>query len=473
MQKTATDLGAPADYRSHGGAAHACVVGVGWGDEGKGKVVDLLADAFDIVVRFNGGANAGHTVWVGEQRFALHLLPAGVLRDGRSSVIGPGVVIDPIALATEIDQLATAGIDARARLRVSDRAHLVLAYHRIEDQLSERHAGEAGKIGTTSRGIGPCYADKMKRKSAVRVVDLFDERGLEGRVRGVVAERVKVFQALYGEDGGLCPDAVLRDLDAARDLLRPCVCDTSAFLRERMDAGERILFEGANGMLLDIDHGTYPFVTSSSCGPHGVAAGAGVPAATVGRVVGVLKAYSTRVGSGPFVSELKDEVGDRIRKQGNEFGTTTGRPRRCGWFDAVACRRGVQLGGITDLALMHMDTLSGFDQVGVCVAYECDGKRLDAPPAHAETLARSTPVVEMMPGWREPLRQVQSFGDLPLTAREYLSRIESLAGAPISLVGVGPERSQTLVRERMKELLKPCVAGSGVAPSGVAPVCNQ
>jgi len=445
-------------------SAHACAVGLGWGDEGKGKVVDLLADVFDVVVRFNGGANAGHTVWIGKQRFALHLLPAGVLRDRRWSVIGPGVVIDPQALAGEIEELATVGIDARARLRISDRAHLVLAYHRIEDQLSERHAGEAGRIGTTSRGIGPCYADKMKRKSAVRVADLFEEGGLERRVRQIVGERVKVFQALYGEDGGLSADAVLRDLEAARATLGPCVCDTSAFLRERMDTGERILFEGANGMLLDVDHGTYPFVTSSSCGPHGVAAGAGVPAATVGRVIGVLKAYATRVGSGPFVSELNDAVGERIRVQGNEFGTTTGRPRRCGWFDAVACRRAVELGGVTDLALMHMDTLSGFEQVGVCVAYECDGRRLEAPPAHAETLARCTPVVEMMPGWQAPLRQVQSFDDLPVAAREYLSRIETLAGAPISLVGVGPERSQTLFRERIWELLGACGTDSGVAP---------
>ncbi len=424
---------------------HACVFGLGWGDEGKGKIVDLLCPDFDVVVRFNGGANAGHTVWVGGDKFALHLLPAGVLHERMTAVIGPGVVVDPISLLAELDGLAARGVDAASRLRISSRAHLVLAYHKLEDQLSEQAAG-GGKIGTTARGIGPCYADKMRRSSAVRFADLVGEPGLEDRVGKIVATRAAMFQVLYGGDGSIRVDDVLADLRTARERLAPLIVDTSALLGRAMAEGRKVLFEGANGLLLDVDHGTYPFVTSSSTGPHGLAAGGGVPATSVRRFIGAIKAYATRVGSGPFVSELTDATGDRIRVQGNEFGTTTGRPRRCGWFDAVSGRYGVALSGCTEIALMHLDTLSGFERVGVCVAYEVDGKRCEEMPADARVLERARPVIDYVPGWSGDLRSARRFEDLPAEARAYVHRIEQLTGAPVGILSVGPERTQTIVR---------------------------
>ncbi len=435
-------------------AGHTCVFGLGWGDEGKGKIVDLLCPSFDIVVRFNGGANAGHTVCVDGETFALHLLPTGVLHETAVGVIGPGVVVDPIALLAEIDALAKRGVDVANRLKISDRAHLVLAYHKIEDQLSERAAGAEGKIGTTSRGIGPCYADKMRRTTAVRFIDLFDDKELASRVRRIVEAKKASFVAMYGEDGGLNIQAVLDDLAQAGKRLRAHVCDTTRFLHEATENGKSILFEGANGILLDVDHGTYPFVTSSSTGPHGIGPGAGVPTALVTRLIGVGKAYATRVGSGPFVTELKDAMGERIRQRGKEFGTTTGRPRRCGWFDAVTCRYAAQLGGATDLALLHLDTLSGFDEIGVCVAYRCDGQTLRTLPASVSSLERAEPIIEFLPGWSEELRSVRRFEDLPKNARDYVQRIEALIGVPVSLIGVGPDRSQTLVRGALQELVK-------------------
>ena len=431
-----------------------CVFGLGWGDEGKGKVVDLLCPAFDIVVRFNGGANAGHTVCVGSETFALHLLPIGVLHETAVGVIGPGVVVDPIALLAEMDALAGRGVDVAGRLKISDRAHLVLAYHNIEDKLSERAAGAEGKIGTTSRGIGPCYADKMRRTTAVRFSDLFDDKELTPRVHRIVEAKKASFTAMYGEDGGLNAQTVLDDLAQATQRLRSNVCDTTQFLHEAIGNGKSLLFEGANGILLDVDHGTYPFVTSSSTGPHGIGAGAGVPQQCVTRLIGVSKAYSTRVGSGPFVTELKDTIGERIRQRGREFGTTTGRPRRCGWFDAVTCRYTAQLSGATDLALLHLDTLSGLEEIGVCVAYRCDGQTLRTIPASVSRIERAEPIIEFLPGWWEELRSVRRFEDLPKNARDYVNRIEVLIGVPISIVGVGPDRSQTLVRGTLQALVK-------------------
>ncbi len=432
---------------------HTCVFGLSWGDEGKGKIVDLLCPAFDIVVRFNGGANAGHTVCVGDEKFALHLLPTGALHENALGVIGPGVVVDPIALIVEIDGLAARGIDVSGRLKISDRACLVLAYHKIEDQLSERAAGDAGKIGTTSRGIGPCYADKMRRTTAVRFADVVNEPDLVDRVKRIVASRKATLAAAYGGDGGLSADTVLADLATTRARLSSLVCDTTTLLHQAMDAGRAVLFEGANGVLLDVDHGTYPFVTSSSTGPHGIGPGAGVPPSRVTRLIGVTKAYATRVGGGPFVSELKGAVGDRIREGGHEYGTTTGRPRRCGWFDAIAGRYAARISGVTDVALLHLDTLSGFDEVGVCTAYRCDGRTLTAPPASAAMLERCEPVIEYAPGWSGDLRGVRRFEDLPKNALAYIERIESLLDAPVSLVGVGPERSQTLVRGSLRDLV--------------------
>lgn len=433
---------------------NACVFGLGWGDEGKGKAVDLLSSAFDVVVRFNGGANAGHTVRVGVETFALHLLPTGSLHENVTAVIGPGVVVDPIMLLSEIDSLAKRGFDLTGRLKISDRAHIVQAYHKLEDQLSERAASDEAKIGTTSRGIGPCYADKMKRTTAVRFSDLLYEDNLDDRVRRIVSDRKTSLGALYSSDVELDPNAVLADLETAKVRLGGFVCDTTNFLHEAMDQGRSVLFEGANGMLLDVDHGTYPFVTSSSTGPHGIGPGAGVPVSRVDLLIGTIKAYATRVGSGPFVSELKDEIGDRIRERGKEFGTTTGRPRRCGWFDAVLGRYTARLSGATDLALMHLDTLSGLDPVGICVAYRIDGNTYSTPPADTGLLERAEPVIEFVPGWNEDLRSVRSLEDMPHAARTYIERIESLVGAPVSIAGVGPERSQTFVRGRIAELIR-------------------
>ncbi len=441
---------------------HACVFGLGWGDEGKGKVVDLLCPAFDAVVRYNGGANAGHTVCVGAEKFAMHLLPAGVLHGHMTAIIGPGVVVDPNMLLSEIDGLTQRGMDVADRVKVSERAHLVLPYHKLEDQLAEQAAGVGGRIGTTARGIGPCYADKMRRSTAVRFADLVGEIGLDDRVRRVVAGRSASLRAMFNGDGGLDVEGVLGDLRVAKERLASNVCDTTALLRDHAASGRAILFEGANGILLDVDHGTFPFVTSSSTGPNGIASGAGVPPSLPMAVIGVAKAYSTRVGSGPFVTELKDAVGNRIRERGHEYGTTTGRPRRCGWFDAVACRYAAELGGVTDVALLHLDTLTGFEEIGICTAYRIAGRTVRSLLASAAELEGAEPVVEFVPGWTEELGSVREFGDLPGNTRRLVERIESLVGAPVSILGVGPERSQVVVRGGAARLVDAGTARRGV-----------
>ncbi len=426
---------------------HTCVVGLAWGDEGKGKIVDLLCESYDLVVRYNGGANAGHTVCVGDERFALHLLPSGVLHPEKVSVIGPGVVIDPHALLDEIDGLGERGVRVGDNLRISDRAHVVMPYHKIEDQLSEQNAHQGDRIGTTARGIGPCYADKMRRSSAVRICDLVCFETLEPRLRDIIRAKRDGLSAVYGQQITLDSDAIVASLREAAERLLPFVADTTALLHEAHNAGRRILFEGANGTLLDIDHGTYPFVTSSGTTANSVAPGAGVPARTVANVLGVTKAYATRVGKGPFASELDNDIGDRIRKQGNEYGTTTGRPRRCGWFDAVATGYSVRLGGVTEIALMHLDTLAGFERVGICVGYRLDGREVTAPPAHADQLERVEPVFEMLDGWSEDPSRVESLDALPDNAKRYMERIETAVGVPITIVSVGPERSQTIIAD--------------------------
>lgn len=431
---------------------HTCVVGLGWGDEGKGKVVDLLARDFDVVVRYNGGANAGHTVCIGGETFALHLLPAGVLHDGVVGLIGPGVVVDPAALLSEIDALAARGIRIDENLKISDRAHVVMTYHKSEDQLSESAAAAERRIGTTARGIGPCYADKMRRSSAIRVCDLRRIDALRERVSAIVRTKKAAFRAVYGDDGGLDADAIGHELGLAAERIVPFACDTTEYLRRALQDGRRLLFEGANGTLLDIDHGTFPFVTSSSTGPSGVPGGAGVPPGTVTRVVGVTKAYATRVGAGPFVTELTDATGDRIRERGREFGTTTGRPRRCGWFDAVATRYSARLGGVTEIALVHLDTLCGMSRVSIGVAYERDGRRVDTLEADPELVARTRPVYEEHPGWPDGLDSARRFEDLPPEAIAYVRRVEELVGAPVTMIGVGPERSQTLHRPKREFL---------------------
>ncbi len=424
---------------------HTCVVGLAWGDEGKGKIVDLLCDDYDIVVRFNGGANAGHTVCIGPEKFALHLLPSGVLRPDKRSIIGPGVVVDPEGLLDEIDNLATRGVEVGDNLRISDRAHVVMPYHKLEDRLSESTAAVESQIGTTARGIGPCYADKMRRSTAIRICDLLNLDRLRPRLGDIVRMKRAALQAVYGQSVELDADAIFDNLRRAALRIEPYVTDTVTLLRDAVAAGDRILFEGANGTLLDVDHGTYPFVTSSGTTASGVANGAGMPARAVPHVVGVTKSYATRVGRGPFVTELDNEIGDRIRDRGQEYGTTTGRPRRCGWFDAVITRYAVGLSDVTEIALMHLDTLSGFERIGICTGYRLDGREVHAPPADPERLDAVEPVIETLPGWDEDLSGINRLDQLPDNARRYIQRIESAVSVPITIVSVGPERSQTII----------------------------
>jgi len=425
---------------------NTCVVGLGWGDEGKGKIVDVLTEHFDFVVRYNGGANAGHTVRFNGELFAMHLIPSGILRPGVTAVICPGVVIDPATLFEEIETLQARGIPVGDNLRISNRAHLVFPYHKREDQLSESSLPADRRIGTTARGIGPCYADKMRRTTAVRVCDLYHPDVFRERLERIVEIKNATFKALY--DGAEPFDAAAlceQYLEYARRM-EPFVCDTTTLLHDALASGKRLLFEGAHGSLLDIDHGTYPFVTSSSCSATGVAAGAGIPPSAVGTYVGVIKAYATRVGEGPFPTELHDETGQYIRDRGHEYGTTTGRPRRCGWFDAVATRYSVMVSGITHVAVMHLDTLSGLKQVGICTGYRYQNRPLPGFSADVHVLQQVEPVIEIMPGWDEDLSGIRSFEALPVAARRYLERLENLLGAPIAIVSVGPERSQTLFR---------------------------
>jgi len=424
---------------------HTCVVGLHWGDEGKGKIVDLLTEHFDLVVRYNGGGNAGHTVQIGGEKFALHLLPVGVLSPDKTAAIGPGVALDLPCLLEEINGLTKRGIEVGDRLRISDRAQLVMPYHKMQDTLSESALG-GGKIGTTARGIGPCYADKMQRSTALRVGDLLHPEAFREKLTRIVDIKNKIFAALYNDaepiDANGIADAYLSCAERVRSNIR----DTTQLFYEAIQGGRRLLFEGANGALLDIDHGTFPYVTSSTTSAIGVPAGAGVPASTLQSCIGVTKAYTTRVGAGPFPSELKDAIGQQIRDRGHEYGTTTGRPRRCGWFDAVAARYSARLSGITQLAVMHVDTLSGLERVGICTGYQTPDGPLPGLVADAQLLERAEPVIEFMPGWDQDLAQVRSMDRLPRPAKDYLDRLESLVGVPIAIASVGPDRTQTLFR---------------------------
>jgi len=430
------------------GGTCTAVIGLQWGDEGKGKVVDLLSADHDAVVRYNGGANAGHSVVVAGQRYALHLVPSGVLAPGKKAVIGNGVVVDPEQLLKEIDGLAKRGVDTSG-LVVSDRAHVVLPYHKAEDAAREAAlarladaGGTVNRIGTTGRGIGPCYADKALRATAIRVGDLLRPGVLAERVAISCRRRSVLFRELGIDADPLDEGKITTDALAAGERLRPMIADTTGLLHDMLDRGQRLLFEGANATLLDIDHGTYPFVTSSSCGSLGIGPGTGVPASRVGRVIGVMKAYATRVGAGPFPTELTDAVGDRIREQGREYGTTTGRPRRTGWLDLVAVRYSAKINGVTGLALTLLDVLSGFDEIRVCTAYEIDAERTDR--FHPDHLDRVTPVYQSLPGFHEPIDGVKDRADLPDAANTLLALIEQTVGVPIDLISVGPDRAQTL-----------------------------
>ena len=423
---------------------HTCVVGLQWGDEGKGKVVDLLLESFDAVARYNGGANAGHTIVIDGDRFALHQLPSGVLRERIISLITNGAVVDPAMVLGEIASLRERGIRVAENLKISDRAHVVFPYHRQQDLLAEQSASGAGKLGTTSRGIGPCYEDKYSRRWGIRICDLFDAEHLRQRVADVITHKDAFFGVFGKAAGTFDADAIAREYLAFGEQLRPYVCDTTLLLRDLMREGKRVLFEGAQGALLDIEHGTYPFVTSSHASSGGATTGAGVPPWAIRTVVGVIKAYTTRVGAGPMPTELDDDTGQAIREIGREYGTTTGRPRRCGWFDAVAAGYSAAFCGATELAVLHLDTLTGFSELKVCVGYRHKGRIWNTMPASAYVLKEVEPVYESAPGWNETLSECRRWEELPAAARSYLDLISRLLHTPIGVVGVGPGREQTI-----------------------------
>jgi adenylosuccinate synthase len=419
-----------------------CVVGLQWGDEAKGKIVDLLGDNFDIVVRYNGGANAGHTVVVNGKAFKLSLLPTGVIRPNVKSVIGNGVVVYPPRFLEEVDSLAKGGIDVSGALVLSDHAHVIFPYHMEEERLLE--SGTEGKIGTTGRGIGPCYQDKVGRRFAIRVGELCRPDYLRERLKFVVPFKNKLLGAL-GAAKPFDANAIADEYLGYAERVRPFVRDTPRFLHESLAAGKRLIFEAAQGSLLDVDHGTFPFVTSSSSLPSGIWGGSGVPAKFVKRIIGVVKAYTSRVGQGPFPTELDNELGERIRQKGREFGTVTGRPRRVGWLDAVAVRYTAALAGADEITVMLLDVLSGVPELKLCTAYELDGERITHFPSDAYLLERCKPVYESVPGWSEDITAARKLADLPPGARRYLDRVSELVGLKVSVVSVGPDREQTIM----------------------------
>ena len=433
---------------------HTAVVGLQWGDEGKGKIVDVLTARHDVIVRYNGGANAGHTVVVGDQRYVLHLIPAGILYPHKLCVIANGVVADPQMLIEEIDALRARGVEVGDNLCVSDRAHVVMPYHKehdaaLEEVLSGMAAGEGLdlSIGTTRRGIGPAYADKVHRSTAIRVGELLDSDRLHRKLRLICMIRTAELAALGVQAPPLDPDELTERYAAYGQRIRPHITDTTYLLHACLAEGRSILFEGANACLLDIDHGTYPYVTSSNCSALGVPTGTGLPSRHIDRVLGTMKAYTTRVGEGPFPTEQDNPVGDRIRERGHEYGTTTNRPRRCGWLDLVAVRYSAMICGVTGLACMLLDVLSGLQELKLCTGYRLpDGTLSDRFIPDADRLGRVEAVYETVPGWAQEIDDATDRAALPDNARRYLDRIEAVVGVPIEVVSVGPERTQTLVR---------------------------
>ena len=418
------------------------IIGAQWGDEGKGKATDLLGSRVDYVVKFNGGNNAGHTVVIGEEKYALHLLPSGILSANCVPVIGNGVVVDVDVLFSELDALEARGVDV-AKLRVSANAHVITSYNRSVDKVAERFLGSR-KLGTTGRGIGPTYADKMNR-IGIRVQDLFDEKILAQKVEGALELKSQILTKIYNRRAPEV-DEVVEELLVHADRLAPMVCDTGLLLNQALDRDDIVLLEGGQATLLDVDHGTYPFVTSSSATSGGACTGSGIPPGRLDRVIGIVKAYTTRVGEGPFPTELFDDSGEHLRKVGAEYGTTTGRPRRCGWFDAVIARYAARVNGVTDFVLTKLDVLTGLEQVPVCVAYDVDGVRHDEMPVGQSDFHHATPVYEYLPGWWEDISAARTFSDLPQAAQDYVLAVEAMSGARISVVGVGPSRDATIVR---------------------------
>lgn len=414
------------------------LVGSQWGDEGKGKIVDILSEKYKIVARYQGGANAGHTVIIGDRQYILHLIPSGILRDDVICVIGNGVVIDPSALLEEIDLLQKNGIKVENRLYISHNAHLIMPYHKLLDSISE--SGEQ-KIGTTGRGIGPCYIDKFARKG-IRIVDLLDRAELEKKIRINLKEKNELLKKVY-EHEGLDVDSIVKEYLEFDKAIDKYIKDVPAFLYRAISKGKSVLLEGAQGTLLDIDHGTYPFVTSSSPTSGGACTGTGIPPTKIDSVIGIVKAYTTRVGNGPFPTELLDDEGEKLRKIGAEFGATTGRPRRCGWYDAFLVSYSQMVNGITSVAITKLDVLSHFEKIKVCIGYELNGKRLKSYPSSVEQLSAVTPIYEELDGWNEEISNCLSYDELPSKTREYLNFIAKHSGIKIEIISVGPKRKQT------------------------------
>jgi len=416
------------------------LIGAQWGDEGKGKIIDVLAENVDVVVRFQGGNNAGHTVKIGDEKYVLHLIPSGILRDGQRCVIGNGLVVDPPALLQEIAEVEAAGKSVDGRLFISDRAHVVFPYHRMIDGAREDCLAEGEKIGTTRRGIGPCYCDKISR-TGLRVGDLMDA-DFPQLLKTRLAEANQVLKRFGAQE--LDEAQLLAEYTAAAEKIRPFVIDSITMLNEAVANGESILLEGAQGTMLDVDYGTYPFVTSSSTTAGGACTGSGIAPNRIDRVVGVIKTYTTRVGEGPFPTELFDEDGAQMAKVGHEFGATTGRPRRCGWFDAVVGRYAADINGVDYWAMTKLDVLDGFETIKICTAYECDGKIYKNMPASSRILEKCTPVYEEMPGWMESTSEITDYKDLPQKAKDYVERLCELTGVKLGILSVGPKRKSTL-----------------------------
>ena len=418
------------------------IVGAQWGDEGKGKATDLISDRIDYVVKFNGGNNAGHTVVIGDEKYALHLLPSGILTKGVTPVISNGVVIDPEVLMEELDGLTARGIDV-SKLVVSSHAHIITAYHRTLDRVTERFLGKR-QIGTTGRGIGPTYADKINRVG-IRVQDLFDEGILRQKVEGALESKNHLLVKIYNRRA-IGVDEVVEELLSYADRLRPMVQDTALLLHRALEEGKTVLCEGGQATMLDVDHGTYPFVTSSNATSGGASTGTGIAPWRLDKIIGIVKAYTTRVGSGPFPTELDDEFGEFLRNNGHEFGTTTGRPRRCGWYDAPIAKYSSRINGVTDFVLTKLDVLTGLEKIPVCVAYDVEGTRVEEIPWSQSDFHHAKPVYEYFPGWSEDITGVRKFEDLPQNAQDYVLALEAISGSRISAIGVGPGRDAIVAR---------------------------
>ncbi len=421
------------------------IVGSQWGDEGKGKIIDFLSSEADIVVRGQGGNNAGHTVVVGDKKYALHLIPSGILFEDTINVIGNGVVFDPEGFLAEVEKIEAEGLSTK-NIRISDRAHVIFPYHKVLDELAEESRGDK-KIGTTKKGIGPCYMDKVER-SGIRICDLIDEEVFIQKVSAQVDKKNEIIEKIYGKDPLNKDEIIEKYLEYAKKI-KPYVDDTTVVVYEGIEKNKKVLFEGAQGTLLDIDLGTYPYVTSSHPTSGGFTVGSGIGPNMIDEVLGITKAYTTRVGKGPFVTELNNEIGDRIRVAGNEFGTTTGRARRCGWIDTVMLKYSARVNGMTSIALMLLDVLTGFDKIKICTAYKIGDKVINNFPASLKTLSQCQPVYEEIEGWKEDITGAESFDQLPENAKKYIRRLEELIGVPIKIVSVGPKRSQTIVRDKI------------------------